>query len=116
MLMGEVRAERLLRNIDESVRRGLTAEQLSAIRAAAQSSSWQDQPVDLRLSLPTPFGRLFVALIAGREQRHDIRLARERELRPVVTSGNLTAGLIFLLVAGLAGACLVALLGGILTL
>ncbi len=115
MLMGEVRAERLLRNIDQSVRQGLTAEQLSAVRAAARSSSWQDHPVDLRLSMPSPFGRLFVALIAGREQRHAVRRARERELRPVITSGNLVAGLIFILAAGLAGGCLMALLGGILT-
>ncbi len=116
MLMAEARAEQLLRNIDDSVRDSFTGEQLAAIRAAAQATSWsRQQPVDLRLSLPTPFGGFFLALVAGREQRHPVRRSRDRELHSPYTWGNLVFCAGFIGIAGLAGVCLVAVLGGILT-
>ena len=57
MLMGEVRAEGLLRAIDPVVRAGLSLKQEDAIRAAARQEAWQAYPIDLRLMLPSPFGR-----------------------------------------------------------
>ncbi len=69
MLMGEVRAEGLLRAIDPAVRVSLTEAQEDAIRAAARRDSWKRHPVDIRLALPTPFGRFYLALIGGREHR-----------------------------------------------
>ena len=115
MLMAEARAEALLRNIDDSVRDGLTGEQLAAIRAAAQTTNWSGQhPIDLRLSLPAAFGGLFVALVVGREQRHPVRRARDRALHSPYSTGNLLFCAGIIAVAGLAGVCLVALLGGVL--
>ena len=56
MLMGEVRAEGLLRAIDPVVRVGLSIEQEAAIRNAARQDIWIEHPVDIRLSLPLPVG------------------------------------------------------------
>ena len=104
MLMGEVRAENLLRAMGPAVRAGLTAEQETAIRAAARQDTWQRHPFDIRLSLPTPFGRIYLALIAGRERRSTSRLAVERA--PLARGG--LAGLLviagIIVTTGLAGA------------
>ncbi|MCH8997609.1 MAG: hypothetical protein IID48_05005 [Proteobacteria bacterium] len=91
MLMGEVRAESLLRAIDPVVRDGLSAEQEAAIRNAARQDTWKEHPVDIRLSLPSPFGRLYLALVAGREQRGAARLAVERARHPLSGLANLIA-------------------------
>ena len=115
MLMAEARAEQLLRNIDDGVRQGLTGEQLAAIRAAAQTTRWSHgHPVDLRVTLPTPFGGFFMALVAGREQRHPIRRTRDRAFASPISWGNLLFCAGFIGVAGFAGVCLIALLGGVL--
>ncbi len=89
MLMGEVRAECLLRAIDPAVRVGLTEAQEDAIRAAARQDSWKRHPVDIRLALPTPFGRFYLALVGGREYRSAARLATERNRHPLASTGNL---------------------------
>ena len=89
MLMGEVRAEGLLRAIDPVVRAGLSLKQEDAIRAAARQDSWKRHPVDIRLALPTPFGRFYLALIGGRERRSAARLATERNRHPLASAGNL---------------------------
>ncbi len=51
MLMGQVRAEGLLRA------------QEGAIRAAVRQDVWKRHPVDIRMALPTPFGRFYLALV-----------------------------------------------------
>ena len=89
MLMGEVRAEGLMRAIDPMVRAGLSLKQEDAIRAAAQRDVWQTNPVDLRLVLPSPFGRFYLTLIGGRERRSAARLAIERARHPLVSATNL---------------------------
>ncbi len=91
MLMGEVRAERLLRAIDPVVRGSLSAEQEAAIRNAARQDTWKEHPVDIRLSLPSPFGRLYLTLVAGRERRSNARLVVERARHPLGGLGNLIA-------------------------
>ena len=57
----------------------------------------------------------FLALVAGRERRHPARRSRDRELHSPYTWGNLMFCAGFIGIAGLAGVCLVAVLGGILT-
>jgi len=91
MLMGEVRAEGLLRAIDPVVRDGLSTEQEAAIRNAARQDIWVEHPVDIRLSLPSPFGRLYLALVAGRERRSGARLAVECARHPLNRLANLIA-------------------------
>lgn len=89
MLMGEVRAEQLIRSITPAVREGLTQEQVSAIREAMRRGDWDSHPVDLRLAVPTPFGRYYVTLIAGPERRNPARRAADRKKRPLATMGNI---------------------------
>ena len=88
MLMGEVRAEGLMRAIDPVVRAGLSLKQEDAIRTAARRDAWQSNPVDLRLVLPSPFGRYYLALVGGRERRSAARLAVERAQHPLSGSAN----------------------------
>ena len=114
MLMAEVRAERLLRSIDAEVRESLTPAQLAAVRDAARFVNWDQHPVDLRLSLPLPFGRFFVALVAGRERRAAARRAVEGTHHPVMTPANLAFCVMFFALAAAAGFFLMTLLGGVL--
>ena len=89
MLMGEVRAEGLIRAIDPVVRDGLSAEQEAAIRNAAKQDTWEEHSVDIRLGLPSPFGRLYLTLVAGRERRGAARLVVERARHPLSRLANL---------------------------
>ena len=89
MLMGEVRAEQFMRVLAPDVRDSLSAEQERAIRAAAEKNPWDNHPVDFRFSLPTPFGRIYLAVIGGRERRSAARRAMDRNRFPAFTIGNL---------------------------
>ncbi len=91
MLMGEVRAEGLIRAIDPVVRDGLSAEQEAAIRNAAKQDTWEEHPVDIRLGLLSPFGRLYLTLVAGRERRGAARLVVQRARHPLSGLANLIA-------------------------
>ena len=44
--------------------------------------------VNLRLSVPSLSGRLYVNILAGREKRSENRLAEERVEHPLRTTGN----------------------------
>lgn len=50
---------------------------------------WAQHPLNLRVSLPLPFGRWYVTLIAGKERRGKERLVVEREKHPLETAPNL---------------------------
>ncbi len=89
MLMGEVRAEGLWRAIDPVVREGLSEGQEEAIRTAARQDAWQKHPVDIRPALSLPFGRFYIALVAGHESRSTIRSAIERSRHPLAGAANL---------------------------
>ena len=110
--MGEVRAEGLWRAIDPAVREGLSAGQEDAIRAAARQDTWQAHPVDIRLALPSPFGRLYIALVGGCERRGATRLAVERTRHPLAGSANPAVLGVLAVVLALAGFGLYGLLAG----
>ena len=112
MLMGEVRAEGLLRAIDPVVRAGLSLKQEEAIRTAARLDTWRRHPVDIRLTLPMPFGRFYLALIGGREHRSAARLAVERNRHPVVGLANLAVMGVSIAVVALAGLAVFGILAG----
>ncbi len=112
MLMGEVRAEGLLRAIDPVVRAGLSLKQEGAIRAAARQGAWKCHPVDIRVALPTPFGRFYLALVGGRERRSAARLAVGRDRQSLTGIGNLAmAGAVIATVA-LAGLAVYGIFAG----
>ena len=102
MLMGDVRAEGLLRALGPQVRDSLTEQQESAIRLAARQDAWGNHPVDLRFSLPLIFGRYYVALIAGSARRSGARRGVERARHPLSGIANLAVLGILLGTFGLA--------------
>lgn len=56
----------------------------------AQSEAWgSSHAVNLRLTLPTPFGRYYVTLLTGKERRSPQRQEDERRKHPLVTTANL---------------------------
>ncbi len=59
-----------------------------AQRSAPGGESWGRHPVNLRFSIPLPFGRYYVTLVAGKERRGTERLASERRKHPLLTFGN----------------------------
>ncbi len=113
MLMGEVRAEGLLRAIDPVVRAGLSLKQEDAIRAAARQDAWQAHPIDLRLMLSSPFGRFHLALVGGRERRSATRLAVERARHPLSGGANRAIVGALAIILMLAGFGLYGLLAGV---
>ncbi len=112
MLMGEVRAEGLMRAIDPVVRAGLSLKQEDAIRAAARQDTWKRHPVDIRLALPTPFGRLYLALVAGRERRSAARLSAEHRRYARIGAGSLVVGGVLIATVALAGLAVYGILVG----
>ena len=112
MLMGEVRAEGLLRAIDPVVRAGLSLKQEDAIRAAARQDTWKRHPVDIRLALPTPFGRFYLTLVGGREHRSAARLAAESIRHPLASAGNLAMVGALISLLALAGLALYGIFAG----
>jgi hypothetical protein len=61
-----------------------------AQRSAPSGESWDRHPVNLRFSIPLPFGRYYVTLVAGKERRGAERLASERRKHPLLSFGNVT--------------------------
>jgi len=60
-----------------------------AAAALVNAAAWQaEHAVDIRITLPLPFTRYYVTLVAGRERRSDTRLAQERRKHPLNTTGN----------------------------
>ena len=116
MLMAEVRAEQLIRSIAPQVRDGFTQEQESAIREAFRHGDWDTHPIDLRLAIPTPFGRYYATLIAGPERRNPARRAADRKRRPLVTMGNIILFASATVFAGFCALGILSMAAGILAL
>jgi hypothetical protein len=78
----------LLSRLPDDVREGLSPEVRTMIAIAAADRPWRTHPVDIRLSIPTPFGSYYVTLVAGEERRSPVRRAVERRDRPLNRLGN----------------------------
>ena len=113
MLMGEVRAEQLMRSVAPSVRESLTEEQDQAIREAVRRGDWDRHPIDLRMVLPTPFGRYYATLVAGPDRRSKARLAADRRRNPLVSLSNVAFVAVGTLVCGLCALGLLSLMAGL---
>jgi hypothetical protein len=88
LMMNEVRAELFLRRLPQNVRSSLSREQEAALREAAAGRSGEPHPIDIRLSIPTPWGRYYFALFGGHERRSAARRASDRRMRPLTTTAN----------------------------
>ncbi len=78
----------LLSRLPADVRSQLTPEIQTMIAIAAGDRPWRTHPVDIRLSIPLPFGPFYITLVAGRERRSPVRRAVERRERPLARAGN----------------------------
>jgi hypothetical protein len=106
--LGSIGADHLFARLPRDTAESLTAEQRAAIRRAADERIWTyNHPINVRLGLPLPFGRVFVSIVAGRERRNAVRRQSERLANPLATRGNLAllaAAVGILIIAGIAGA------------
>ncbi len=62
------------------------------------SQPWQSHSINIRLTLPLPGKRIYVAVVGGVEKRARGRLKEERKSHPLLTMGN------FLFVQGVGAA------------
>ena len=90
----------------------LSWKQEDAIRAAARQNVWRAHPIDLRLMVPAPFGRFYLALVGGPERRSASRLAVERARHPLSGGANRAITGAVALILLLAGTGLYGLLAG----
>lgn len=67
--------------IPPEVAASFTAEQLAAIHTAFALRTLPRHSLDLRRSIPTPWGRMYLAIVAGREKRGAARRSTERARR-----------------------------------
>ena len=66
-------------------------------RPKTYARDWSQHPLNVRVSLPLPFSRWYVTLVAGKEKRCKERLIEERKKHPLETMPNL----LFLLSVGI---------------
>ena len=84
-------------------------------REAVRRGDWDRHPVDLRMVIPTPFGRYYATFVAGPERRSDARLASDRRRNPLITLSNVAFFAIATVVCGLSAIGVLSLLAGILS-
>ena len=112
--------ERQHERLEQETREELSDNSSASTRKAPGGEPWgNDHPVNLRFSIPLPFGRYYVTLVAGKERRGADRLASERRKHPLLTFGNVAVffglgcvcGLALLALIQLASAYLLTQLG-----
>lgn len=74
--------------LPDEIHSRLSPELKQAIARATRPRPWDDHPIDIRLSIPLPFARYYLALVAGPERRPRERRKAERSARRLVTAGN----------------------------
>lgn len=84
-------ADGFLRRIPEEIRNTLSDEQISAINQAFRPTK---HSIDIRLSIPLPWGHRYFVLLSGKERRSPERQRFERLFHPLLTKANLLAILI----------------------
>ena len=86
---GRVVEQRFFDRLPPHILASLTAEQRSAIAAAADEPEWTGHPINIRVSLPAILGRAYITIVAGRERRDGQRRRHDRVRNPLNTVGNL---------------------------
>jgi hypothetical protein len=92
--------DRVFDNLPTNVRDDMSDNQLAALADALKKSGWRkNHAVNIRLSIPLLFTRIFVTVIAGSEKREPDRRIDEKSSHPLRTFGNfLFVGVIALLI------------------
>ncbi len=82
--------ERQHERLEQETREELSDNSSASVRKAPGGEPWgNDHPVNIRLSLPLPFGRYYVTIVAGKERRSGERLGSERKKHPLMKLANL---------------------------
>jgi hypothetical protein len=79
----------LLARLPDEIHSRLTPDLREALARAVAPRLWGEHPVDIRVSIPLPFGRYYLALVLGPERRNEARRKSESGSRRVVTAANL---------------------------
>jgi len=87
---------RLLRRVPEEIYASFSPKQLAALDAALESEYSKRHPLNLRVTF---FGRVYLTILGGQEQRSPARRAEERKRHPLASPGNL----VFLVVVAIVG-------------
>ncbi|WP_144185135.1 hypothetical protein [Elioraea rosea] len=91
--------------IDPDVGETFTQEQLSAIHTAFALRTLPRHSLDFRRSIPLPWGRFYLAIVAGPEKRGEARRAADRAMTGarVVADAALILGTVLVLAVIVAG-------------
>lgn len=74
---------------NEPTDQALSAEPQITEKSQTTKRDWGQHPLNLRVTLPLPFRRWYVTLVAGPERRSTERLTAERDKHPLDTLPNL---------------------------
>lgn len=85
-------ADGFLKRIPEEIRDTFTEQQIAGINQAFRRSKHN---VDIRVTLPLPWGRRYFVLLSGNERRSPERQRSERRIHPLSTRANLVVIAIF---------------------
>lgn len=64
-----------------------------AINKERMKTDWGQHPVNIRLSIPLFFTRIYLVFVAGQDQRSKARIQEDRQLHPLIKPGNLLVAL-----------------------
>jgi hypothetical protein len=79
----------ILARLPDEIHSRLTPDLKEALARATAPRAWGEHPIDIRLSIPLPFGRYYLALVLGPERRNDERRKTESASHRVMTPANL---------------------------
>ena len=116
MLMTEARAESLVQSVESEIQATMTPEQIVALRKAARRHPWTHHPVNIRFSLPLPFGRYYIRVVAGPERRSPDRRASDRSAARRFPLGGLLLFIAAGMLVGLAGLMIFMVSNGLIAL
>ncbi len=95
----QIQQERL----EQETREGVSDNSSASTRKAPGGEPWgNDHLVNIRLTIPLPFTRYYVTIVAGKERRSGERLVSEREKHPLMKIGNLVVMAVCGTICGLA--------------
>ncbi|NJL38626.1 MAG: hypothetical protein HC840_30685 [Leptolyngbyaceae cyanobacterium RM2_2_4] len=83
--------EQFLAHVPPQTAETFTDAQVEALKQACSQLNWKKHPVDIRLSVPVPFNRFYLVILAGPERRSRQRLQTEAHRYPVWTTTNTVA-------------------------
>ena len=81
-------SDRFFDRLPPHIHAGLTAEQRTAIAGAIGQRQGAPPAINLRFSIPVPPGRVYLAIMAGRDRRGRGRRQKDRQQNPLRTMGN----------------------------